>query len=155
VVELDFLSRELADARARGRRVVLTNGCFDLLHAGHVEILEDAKALGDILVVALNSDESVSALKGPGRPVVGREQRALCLAALGCVDFVVVFPEATPLSLIEALHPDVLVKGADYTRAQVVGGDVVEAYGGKVELLPLREGVSTTGILRGIVGNRT
>ncbi|RYP39737.1 hypothetical protein DL767_002118 [Monosporascus sp. MG133] len=152
VVGLEVLCRELlTDLRSSGASIVFTNGCFDLLHAGHVRILEDSKALGDVLVVGLNSDESVRELKGSGRPVMGEEQRALCLAALGCVDFVVVFSDPTPLALIENIRPDVLVKGADYAKSQVVGADVVESYGGRVELLPLYEGISTTKILESMV----
>ena len=127
--------------------MVFTNGCFDLLHAGHIQILESAKALGDILIVGLNSDQSITNLKGPQRPIITQQHRAHCLAALACVDFVTIFSEATPLSLVKAIRPDILVKGTDYTMGQVVGRDVVESYGGRVELLPLLIGVSTIGIL--------
>ncbi|KAK4107271.1 hypothetical protein N656DRAFT_785483 [Canariomyces notabilis] len=145
IVALDILCQAfLPPPRSVGAKVVFTNGCFDLLHAGHIKSLEGAKQLGDVLVVGLNSDESVTRLKGPGRPVVGEDQRALCLAALGCVDFVVVFGEDTPLKLIQEIRPDVLVKGADYGKSNVVGAGLVESYGGRVELLPLVKGVSTT-----------
>lgn len=135
-------------ARARGQRIVFTNGCFDLLHAGHVQYLQDAKAMGDLLVVGLNSDSSVRALKGPLRPLVPEGERAQILAALACVDCVVLFDDPTPAAMVVALQPDILVKGADYTNKQVVGRDVVEAAGGRVELLPLVEGQSTSGLVR-------
>lgn len=127
--------------------VVFTNGVFDILHAGHVTYLEAARALGDVLVVGLNSDASVRRLKGPTRPVNTQEDRACVLAALRCVDHVVVFDDDTPLRVITDLLPDVLVKGADYTRDTVVGADVVEQHGGRVALIPLLEGRSTTSII--------
>jgi D-beta-D-heptose 7-phosphate kinase/D-beta-D-heptose 1-phosphate adenosyltransferase len=128
--------------------VVFTNGCFDLLHAGHVSLLERARALGDRLIVGLNSDASVRRLKGPDRPIVGGVDRARLLAALRAVDGVTIFEEDTPLELVKALLPDVLVKGADYVRADVVGGDEVEAAGGRVVLLPLADAPSTTELVR-------
>lgn len=128
--------------------LVFTNGCFDRLHDGHRSLLERAKALGDRLIVGLNSDASVRRLKGTGRPVLADHRRALALAALDAVDAVTVFEEDTPLGLIEALRPDVLVKGADYDRASVVGGDIVEARGGRVVLLPLVQGASTTSVVK-------
>jgi D-beta-D-heptose 7-phosphate kinase/D-beta-D-heptose 1-phosphate adenosyltransferase len=134
--------------RAQGRRIVFTNGCFDVLHSGHVHLLEQAAAMGDFLVVGLNSDASVRRLKGPHRPINTAEDRARVLGALACVGVVVVFDEDTPLRLIKSLRPDVLVKGADYTRRTVVGADVVESYGGRVVLVPLVEGRSTTGTLQ-------
>ncbi|MFN0130947.1 MAG: D-glycero-beta-D-manno-heptose 1-phosphate adenylyltransferase [Phycisphaerales bacterium] len=138
---------QAAAARREGRRVVFTNGCFDILHSGHVTLLERAAAFGDVLIVGLNSDQSVRGLKGQGRPVNTQEDRARVLGALACVAAVVVFDEETPMSLIEALRPDVLVKGTDYAKSQVVGASVVEAYGGRVELVPLVEGRSTTGTI--------
>jgi D-beta-D-heptose 7-phosphate kinase / D-beta-D-heptose 1-phosphate adenosyltransferase len=147
VAELTDLLRHLSGPRSLGARVVFTNGCFDLLHVGHIQSLEMAKAKGDILIVGLNSDKSVADLKGCKRPIITEEHRARCLSALACVDFVTIFTESTPLSLIEAIRPDILVKGTDYTAAQVVGREFVESYGGRVELLPLLEGVSTTKIL--------
>jgi D-beta-D-heptose 7-phosphate kinase/D-beta-D-heptose 1-phosphate adenosyltransferase len=134
-------------ARREGKTVVFTNGCFDLLHRGHVDILAAARAKGDLLVVGLNSDASTRRLKGPGRPLVPDGDRAAVLAALAAVDVVVVFEEDTPLELIRALVPDVLVKGADYRPEEVVGRDVVEAAGGRVELVPLTEGRSTTSLV--------
>ena len=130
--------------RADGLSVVFTNGCFDILHLGHVDYLERAKKLGDKLVVALNTDQSVQRLKGPERPVVNESSRARVMAALQFVDLVVLFDEETPLELIEALKPDILVKGGDYTVETIVGADFVIARGGKVVPLPLVDGYSTT-----------
>lgn len=137
----------LAEARRRGRRVVFTNGCFDILHAGHLSCLEGAKRLGDLLVVGLNSDASVRGLKGPTRPVIRESDRASLLAGLACVDVVVLFDDPTPVALIEAFEPDVLVKGGDYTLDQIAGADLVLARGGRVIALPLVAGLSTTAIL--------
>ena len=140
--------RELVGAlRQSGRRVVFTNGVFDILHAGHTTYLEAARALGDVLVVGLNTDESVRRLKGPERPINSEQDRAMVLAALRSVDHVVLFADDTPLGLIESIVPDVLVKGGDYTRQTIVGADVVEAHGGRVVTIPLVEGRSTTGII--------
>jgi D-beta-D-heptose 7-phosphate kinase/D-beta-D-heptose 1-phosphate adenosyltransferase len=142
------LVREVERRRSLGQRIAFTNGCFDVLHAGHVQYLHEARAQADVLVVGLNSDSSVRAIKGTGRPINTAEARALVLAALQAVDFLTVFEETTPLELIQVLAPDVLVKGADYRRADVVGADFVESYGGRVHLAGLREGYSTTGMLR-------
>ena len=131
----------------RDHVLVFTNGCFDLLHRGHVAYLNEAAALGERLLVALNGDASVRRLKGPGRPVLPAEDRAYLLASLRAVDHVTVFDEDTPAALIEALRPDVLVKGADYAPEQVVGREVVEASGGRVVLLELEEGRSTSALL--------
>jgi len=131
-----------------GLRVGFTNGCFDIMHAGHISLLTDARARCDKLIVALNTDDSVRALKGPTRPVNAEMDRAQVLAALGVVDAVVLFNEETPLKLLSLLKPDLLMKGADYVKNQVVGWDLVESYGGQVELLPLKEGYSTTGIIK-------
>ena len=144
------LSGQLHHHRQRRERIVFTNGCFDILHVGHIQYLQQARALGDVLVVALNDDASVRQLKGPGRPVTPQEQRAQIIAALACVDYVTLFSEATPLELITQLRPDVLVKGGDYTPETVVGRNVVEAYGGQVCLMPYLPGVSTTEILHSI-----
>ncbi|MDX2116251.1 MAG: D-glycero-beta-D-manno-heptose 1-phosphate adenylyltransferase [Planctomycetota bacterium] len=135
---------EAAAARREGRRVVFTNGCFDVIHAGHIRLLQQAARLGGLLVVGLNSDESVKRLKGPARPVHGAADRASILGELRSVDVVVVFEEDTPVRLLEALRPDVLVKGGDYTKDRVVGGAFVESYGGEVVLIPALEGRSTT-----------
>jgi D-beta-D-heptose 7-phosphate kinase/D-beta-D-heptose 1-phosphate adenosyltransferase len=139
--------RRLAEARRRGRKIVFTNGCFDLLHAGHLACLEGAKRLGDLLVVGLNSDSSVRGLKGVARPVIDQSNRASLLAGLACVDLVVIFDEETPVSLIEMFQPDVLVKGSDYSLDQIAGADVVLRRGGQVVALPLVPGLSTTAIL--------
>ena len=138
---------EVAAARREGKRIVFTNGCFDILHLGHIDLLRRAKKFGDVLIVGMNSDESVGRLKGPDRPVHTEGDRAQILGELESVDVVVVFADDTPVSLIEQIRPDVLVKGADYSKAQVVGADVVESYGGRVELIELREGRSTTGAI--------
>ncbi len=147
-----ILPRETARAavtnwRREGLLVGFTNGCFDILHSGHIQSLADAKARCDRLVVALNTDASVKALKGEGRPVNSEMDRAQVLAALACIDAVVLFDDETPLPLLELLRPDVLMKGADYAKEQVVGWELVESYGGRVELLPLKQGYSTTGII--------
>jgi D-beta-D-heptose 7-phosphate kinase/D-beta-D-heptose 1-phosphate adenosyltransferase len=144
VATLQRLSDEVARWRARGLRVGFTNGCFDILHKGHVAYLAQAKSWCDRLIVGLNSDESVRALKGEGRPVNDLESRALVLAGLGSVDLVVPFDEPTPLALIEAARPDVLIKGADYAEDEVVGGKEVKAWGGEVRLAEIVEGYSTT-----------
>ncbi len=136
----------------RGERVVLTNGCFDLLHYGHVQYLQEARQLGDRLVVAVNSDASVRRLKGPTRPVIVESQRAAMLAALACVDYVVLFDEDTPHRVLEQVRPDVLVKGGTYRIDEVVGREIVEAYGGRVEVLGVVEGLSTTRIVEKIRG---
>jgi rfaE bifunctional protein nucleotidyltransferase chain/domain len=142
--ELEDLRSEL---RAKQQTVVFTNGVFDILHAGHVMYLEAARNMGDVLVVGLNADASVSRLKGPTRPVNTENDRAQVLAALRCVDHVVIFTEDTPLRVITELLPDVLIKGGDYTRDTIVGADVVEARGGTVATIPLLEGRSTTNII--------
>jgi D-beta-D-heptose 7-phosphate kinase / D-beta-D-heptose 1-phosphate adenosyltransferase len=136
--------------RPREGRVVFTNGCFDILHRGHVAYLYAARSLGDALVVGLNTDASVRRLKGEGRPVVQQDDRAYVLAGLGCVDAVTFFDEDTPAELIEALLPDVLVKGGDYTPEAVVGRETVEAAGGRLVLIPFVTGRSTTGLLERI-----
>ena len=144
------LRAALAPLRAAGKRVVFTNGCFDLLHPGHVRYLATARALGDVLVVGLNSDASVRRLKGPGRPVLGARERAEVLAGLAAVDHVIVFEEDTPRELIAALAPEVLAKGADWAPEDIVGRVEVERAGGRVERIPLVPGISTSEILRRI-----
>lgn len=133
--------------RAEGKRIVFTNGVFDILHAGHVTYLQAARDLGDVLIVGVNTDASVQRLKGPERPVNTLHDRLTVLSALRCVDHVIAFDDDTPLRIITALLPSVLVKGGDYTRDTVVGADVVEEHGGRVALIPLLEGRSTTGII--------
>ena len=147
VCALARLASVIGRAKARGRRVVLTNGCFDLLHAGHVKVLEQAKGLGDILIVALNSDASVRRLKGAGRPILPQRDRALLLAALASVDYVTVFGEDTPLRVVRRLRPHVLVKGADWQTGRIVGRDLVEASGGRVVRVPLVKGLSTSRLI--------
>lgn len=137
----------VARLRAAGQTIVFTNGVFDLLHPGHVRYLRQARALGDALIVGLNSDRSVRAIKGGGRPVTPEDERAEVLAALACVDAVVVFNEETPHDLIDAIQPDVLVKGADWAADAIVGRDIVEARGGKVVRVAVEPGYSTTAIL--------
>jgi rfaE bifunctional protein nucleotidyltransferase chain/domain len=145
------LKRALATARKR-RKVVFTNGCFDILHPGHVAYLEEARRQGDLLVVALNADESVSRLKGPARPVNPLEDRMAVMAGLECVDFVTFFGEDTPLSLILQLKPDVLVKGGDWKPSDIVGGPEVLSWGGKVKSLKFVEGKSTTRVIEKMRG---
>lgn len=154
VVDRAALDHWVAWWRLRGRRVVFTNGCFDLLHAGHLSLLEQAATSGDVLVVGMNSDASVRRLKGPTRPLVHEDDRARLLAALGVVDAVVLFDEDTPLELIRQIRPAVLVKGADYAREQVVGGDEVVAWGGEVVLAELVASRSTTGLVERIRDRR-
>ena len=129
------------------QKIVFTNGCFDVLHFGHVHYLLQAKELGDILVIGLNSDDSVRRLKGPTRPINGEKERAFVLAALACVDYVVLFGEDTPKELIETVRPDVLVKGGDYDIAAIVGADFVQRNGGTVTTIPFVEGFSSTRII--------
>ncbi len=136
--------------RARSRRIVFTNGCFDLLHTGHIQYLQASRALGDVLVVGLNSDASVRRLKGSGRPVIEEADRAHLLGALSCVDYVVVFEEDDPRELIRRVRPDILTKGADYTVETVVGHDLLAEWGGEVRLIPLTEDRSTSGIIKKI-----
>jgi D-beta-D-heptose 7-phosphate kinase/D-beta-D-heptose 1-phosphate adenosyltransferase len=148
VLERQALVHELDARRRLGQRIAFTNGCYDVLHAGHVQYLQEARAQADLLVVGLNSDASIRGLKGPGRPINSVGARSLVLSALQAVDYVTVFDEPTPLELITAVRPDVLVKGADYRKSEVVGADFVESLGGRVHLAALREGYSTTNILQ-------
>lgn len=140
------LAKTLTGLRAKGKKVVFTNGCFDLFHTGHLKLLREARKLGDALVVAINSDKSVRKLKGPGRPYITETDRAVLIAALDCVDYLCVFEEDTPLELIKELKPDVLVKGGDYRREEVVGGGFVEGLGGRVVIIPLVKGMSTSSL---------
>ena len=135
-------------ARRAGRRVVFTNGVFDLLHPGHIRYLQQARALGDLLIIGLNSDASVRRNKGPERPINDEEERAEILAALECVDAVTVFDEDTPADIITAIQPDILVKGADWAEDSIVGRETVEASGGSVVRVPIEPGYSTTEIIR-------
>lgn len=151
IKNLDVLAHLVAGERARGKQVVFTNGCFDLLHVGHVKYLQKARQFGDLLVVGLNSDASVRRLKGERRPLIEESERAHILAALDCIDFVVLFDEDTPVRVIEAVQPDVLVKGGDYSLDQVVGREIVEARGGRVELVQFVDGRSTSRIIEKIL----
>jgi len=153
VVNEQQLLVDIADARARGEKLVFTNGCFDILHAGHVGYLEQARKLGDRLIVAVNADESVTRLKGPGRPINPAERRMAVLAGLEAVDWVLSFADDTPERLLSLIQPDVLVKGGDYAREQVVGWEVVEAYGGEVKALDFLDDCSTTAIVAKIQGD--
>jgi D-glycero-beta-D-manno-heptose 1-phosphate adenylyltransferase len=156
VLPRDRLLPVLSSERAKGKRVVFTNGCFDLMHIGHTRYLQAAKALGDVLVVGVNSDASVRTLnKAPDRPIVPEAQRAEVLAALGCVDFVVIFDESDPLQLITAVQPDVLVKGGDWIIDRIIGREIVEARGGVVKTIPLVPGLSTTALLQRIRSTAT
>jgi len=146
VLSLEEAQRRRMAARVLGRRFVFTNGCFDLLHPGHTELLRRAKGLGHYLCVGINSDRSVHSLKGSGRPLQGENARAAVVAALASVDYVVLFDEDTPLRLIETLLPDVLVKGGDYTPAQIVGSEAVARAGGEVHVVPLVPGFSSSKI---------
>ncbi len=151
IKNLDVLTAIIAAEKGRGKRIVFTNGCFDLLHAGHVKYLQKARGLGDLLVLGLNSDASVRRLKGEKRPLIGEDERAHILAALDCIDYVVLFDDDTPLALITQLKPHILVKGGDYTPEGVVGREVVEAYGGRVELVPFVDCKSTTNIIERVL----
>ena len=150
ILTIEEMILERRRLRREGKRLVLTNGCFDLLHPGHVRYLSQARALGDALVVALNSDRSVRALKGEGRPILDQEDRAEVIAALECVDYVTIFDEETPRELIAAVLPDVLVKGGDWALDEIIGREEVEAAGGQVRSLPYVEGSSTTDIVERI-----
>jgi D-beta-D-heptose 7-phosphate kinase/D-beta-D-heptose 1-phosphate adenosyltransferase len=151
IFSLDQLRTERERLRQAGRSVVFTNGCFDLIHPGHVNYLQQARRLGDALIVALNSDRSVRELKGAKRPILNQDERAEVIAALGCVDYVTIFDEPTPREIIVALLPDVLVKGGDWGVDQIVGREEVEAVGGKVLSLPFIEGCSTSDVIERIV----
>lgn len=147
IVTREVLAHLCAGWRVKGHKIVFTNGCFDLLHRGHIATLLAAAEAGDKVVVGLNTDASVQQLKGPTRPVQQEDDRALIMAAQAYVDAVVLFGEETPLELIQAIQPDIIVKGGDYTPESVVGKDVVEARGGKVVIVPLEAGRSTTNII--------
>jgi len=151
IKERKELLRIIKELKAKRKRIVFTNGCFDLLHIGHVRYLEKAKGLGDVLVVGVNSDISVRKLKGPQRPIRPEEERAEILSSLGCVDYVTLFSELDPLKLISSLHPDVLVKGGDWTKEQIVGGDVVERSGGEVVIIPFVGKASTSNLIENIL----
>jgi rfaE bifunctional protein nucleotidyltransferase chain/domain len=147
VLDRSEMIREAAALKRAGKRVVFTNGCFDLLHPGHIQLLERARSLGDALIVAINSDASVRGNKGPNRPIIPEAERAEILAALAAVDYVTIFDEATPREIVAALLPDILVKGSDWGPNEIVGREEVEGAGGKVISFPLEPGYSTTGLI--------
>ena len=151
IVTTEKLVPLLNAARRSGKKVVFTNGCFDIMHAGHVRYLAAAGLEGDLLVVGLNSDDSVRSIKGNKRPIVNQDQRAEVLASLECVDYVVFFESPDPLALVQTLKPDVLVKGADWTEEKIIGGDVVKSNGGSVIRIPLVPEISTTQIIQRIL----
>jgi D-beta-D-heptose 7-phosphate kinase/D-beta-D-heptose 1-phosphate adenosyltransferase len=151
IVKLEALVKIRKRAKKEGEKVVFTNGCFDILHRGHIEYLKKAKTLGDILIVGLNSDSSVRKIKGEKRPIVKQKDRAEILSALSFVDYVCIFDEPTPEKMIKILIPDVLVKGGDWAKPDIVGKDIVESCGGKVVTVPLVKGKSTKNIIRTIV----
>jgi len=138
----------LAKKKQAGKRIVFTNGCFDILHAGHVMYLQKAKRLGDLLVVAVNSDASVRKIKGCRRPINTQKDRTAVLSALKCVDYIAIFGEKTPEKIIKALKPNIIVKGADWKKSAIVGKKIVESYGGKVVTIPLLKGRSTSGVIK-------
>jgi rfaE bifunctional protein nucleotidyltransferase chain/domain len=144
---LEELKSIALQAKARGQKIVFTNGCFDILHRGHLHLLREAKALGDLLIVAVNSDRSVQQIKGSARPVISEAGRAELIAALEMVDYVTLFDGLDPRRLIEEIHPDILVKGGDWRKDQVVGADFVERGGGRVAVIPYLKGFSTTKII--------
>ncbi len=150
LIDLDNLLDRLRPLRPKNK-VVFTNGCFDIIHAGHVDYLEKAKRLGDVLVVGLNSDSSVRRIKGDKRPIIPEKMRAKVLCGLEPVDYVVIFDEDTPIRLIEAIRPDVLVKGGDWTPDRIIGRELVESYGGRVVTIPVEFDISTTKIVEKIV----
>ena len=152
IVDFNEIEKICNSLREQNKKIVFTNGCFDILHRGHIEYLTKAKEFGDVLIVGLNSDTSVKRLKGKDRPINSESDRARILDALKPVDYVVIFEEDTPLRLIQMVKPDVLVKGGDYKFEEIVGSEFVMSYGGKVEIIPFVEGKSTTKIIQKIKG---
>ncbi len=155
IIPLCSLIRKVRALKQKGKRIVFTNGCFDILHFGHVKYLQDAKAKGDYLVVGVNSDASIKKIKVKNRPVIGQGDRLKTIAALASVDFVVLFNEDNPLKLIKALSPDILIKGADWSKERIVGADFVESYGGKAATVNLVKGRSTSAIIEKIIRDFT
>lgn len=154
IKELAEIKKEIDLLKAEGKRIVFTNGCFDILHPGHTRYLFEARKLGDYLIVALNSDSSVRTIKGSGRPIMPQEARAEVLAALNCTDGIVVFEEEDPLKVIEVLLPDVLVKGGDWAEENIIGAEVVRGAGGEIRTIPFVSGYSTTRIIKRIKDER-
>ena len=150
ILERNDLKDKLEELRKKGKKIAFTNGCFDILHVGHVRYLREAKKTADVLVLALNSDSSVRSLKGEKRPLMNEKERAEILAALECIDFVTIFQELTPLELINYLKPDILIKGGDWPEEKVVGREEIKKWGGRVAIIPEVEGKSTTNIVEKI-----
>ncbi len=148
ILPINRLTKVISSLKKRVRRIVFTNGCFDILHFGHISYLNKAKKLGNILVVGVNSDASVKSLKGRNRPINPLRSRMAILASLNCVNYVCPFNEPTPLSLIKKIYPDVLVKGGDWKNKEIVGADFVKSYGGRVVIVPFKKGYSTTGLIK-------
>ena len=147
----DNLAKVLENERAKGKTIVFTNGCFDLLHPGHVHLLKTSRSFGDLLVVAINTDSSIRGIKDTGRPIFSEVEIAYMLSSLSCVDHIVLFNESTPIPLLTLLRPDVLVKGDHYGSKEVVGWDLVEGYGGRIERIPILKGLSTTSMIERIM----
>lgn len=154
IKNLNQLKKTVSDLKKRGKKIVFTNGCFDILHFGHIKYLEAAKKKGDILIIGLNSDASVRKIKGETRPLNREKERAYVLSGLSCVDFVVIFKEKTPYNLINALKPDILVKGGDWQVERIVGAGIVKKSGGKVFSIPFVKGFSTTKLIKKIIGTK-
>lgn len=151
ILKLSDLLQVIEGLRKAGKRIVFTNGCFDILHVGHVRYLAAARSKGDALVLGLNSDASVKSIKLDNRPIVSQDQRAEVLAGLACVDYITIFDEPDPLALIQAIKPDVLIKGADWEEAEIIGSDVKKSYGGKVVRIEVVPGISTSRIIQRIL----
>jgi len=151
IVDRWTLRERIGTLKAAGKKIVFTNGCFDILHVGHVRYLREARSFGDLLIVAVNSDTSVRTIKGEKRPLLPEAERAELVASLECVNFVTVFPEPTPLAVIELVRPDILVKGGDWREEDVIGREEVLSWGGRVKLIPMTKGASTTNIIENIL----
>jgi rfaE bifunctional protein nucleotidyltransferase chain/domain len=151
ILKLSDLVQVIEGLREAGKRIVFTNGCFDILHVGHVRYLAAARSKGDALVLGLNSDASVKSIKHDNRPIMSQDQRAEVLAGLACVDYITIFDESDPLALIQTIQPDVLIKGADWKEAEIIGSDIVKSYGGKVVRIEVVPGISTSRIIQRIL----
>ena len=151
ILKLSDLLQVIEGLRKAGKRIVFTNGCFDILHVGHVRYLTAARSKGDALILGLNSDASVKSIKPDNRPIVNQDQRAEVLAGLACVDYITIFDEPDPLALIQTIKPDVLIKGADWEKAEIIGSNVVRSYGGSVVRIEIVPGISTSGIIQRIL----
>lgn len=151
IISLSGLKRKVRALKQKGKRIIFTNGCFDILHYGHIKYLQDAKKKGDCLIVAVNSDSSVKKIKAKNRPVVAQSDRLKTVAALASVDFAVLFNQDNPFKLIKALRPDILIKGGDWDKKRIVGADFVKSYGGKVQTVNLVKGRSTSALIEKIV----